>query len=720
MGTPSVNPRHWTLVGGPAGDEVALLLSEDDETGLRVAWFGEWSGGAQAAPIHHPRRQRWGARLDAASPSAMWSGEGGAPISAPALQYQREGGGWTFVPRRIEVRVPDAQRLEVVQTDDAAALVLVISFHLDAATGVLEVASRLSNPGTDGVTVGWCAAVELPLPYWADHLLDHAGDWCAEFQRETRPLGAAGLLREVREGRSGHAHPAVLVFGDGVPGALGGRVLGMQLAWSGNHRERVDRRPDGTDVAQLGMLPLGNELKLAAGASWQSPPAFCAVSRQGLDGLAARFSAACRSRVLPPSGQRWPRPVHLNTWEALYFDHDMDRLEALAREAAALGVERFVLDDGWFLGRRDDGRALGDWSADPKRYPDGLGPLIDTVRGLGMRFGLWVEPEMISEDSELYRAQPHWVRGEPGRPALFGRKQRVLDLGQAQVCDHLFAVLSDLLEAHPIDYLKWDHNRVLTESAGAGGPGHLAQVAGLYDLLDRLRSAHPQVEIESCASGGGRVDWGMLARCHRLWSSDSNDPVVRARIMAGASLFAPPEVLGVHVGPARAHTTGRVTDVDFRAAVALLGHFGLELDLLELDVAERQRLGAHVQRYKRLRDLLHSGRHATPVFDEDHLVRIVTAPDRSRAVAIVLRLDDRRPGLPVRFTLTDLDPALAYRLTLSEPLPEADRRPAMLVGAGDFEPPGMVVGGAWLASAGLTLQLPAPQSAVVLELQACG
>ncbi|MCC5873819.1 MAG: alpha-galactosidase [Gammaproteobacteria bacterium] len=723
--------RHWALVGGPAHDQVALVVAADDDRGCRVAWFGDWHGerlseaeafasAGTEAPIAHPRRQRWGARLDAAAPSDLWAGEGGAPNPVPAVQYQREGGDWTFLPDRIEVRRPHPQRLEVEQTDAAAALTLTVVFELDPATGVLEVASRLSNVGTKAVTVGWCAAVELPLPFWADHLLDHAGDWCAEFQRETRPLGAAGLLRESREGRSGHAHPPVLVIGAGQPRAADGRMLGIQLAWSGNHRERVDRRSDGTDVAQLGVLPLGSELQLDAGGSWQSPAAFCAVSRHGLDGLTERFSAACRARILPRTGQRWPRPVHLNTWEALYFDHGSERLKALVATAAAVGVERFVLDDGWFRGRRNDRRGLGDWSADPMQYPAGLGPLIDHVRDLRMQFGLWIEPEMVSEDSELFRKHPGWVRGQPGRPPLYGRHQRVLDLGQPEVCDHLFAVISGLLQAHPIDYLKWDHNRVLTESAVGGGPGHLAQVAGLYALLDRLRSVHPEVEIESCASGGGRADWGMLQRCHRVWPSDSNDPVVRARIMAGAGLFAPPEVLGVHIGPQRAHTTGRVSDLDFRAAVALLGHFGLELDLTALDAGERARLGAHIERYKRLRELLHAGRHAQPVFDADHLVRIVTAEDRRRAVVMVLRLDDQRPGRPVRFALADLDPALRYRLTLAEPLPDSERRPVTLVGAADFNSPGMVVGGAWLVSAGLTLQLPAPQSAVVIELQACG
>ena len=709
--------RHWSLLGGSEDDQVALILRQDAESGLDVAWFGDWCGAEPEALPPKPR-QRWGARLDSAPVTAIATGAGGAASGPPALEVRRADGRWAFLPERVTVAHLADGHLRVQQHDEQIGIALEVDFVMASESAVVEITTTVTNLEAAPLTVDWCASAQLPLPFWADHLLDHAGDWCAEFRRELRPLGSAGFLREVREGRSSHAHPPMLLFAEGAPRPDSGRVLGVQLAWSGNHRSRVDRLPDGSDEVQTGVLPLAGELVLAPRGRWQAPTVHAAVSARGLDGLAERFAVHCRGRILPPTGQRRPRPVHLNTWEALYFDHSAQRLDALVDAAAEVGVERFVLDDGWFRGRRDDRRALGDWSPDPERYPQGLAPLIERVQGRGMHFGIWVEPEMVSEDSDLFRTHPHWARSLPGRAPLFGRQQRVLDLTQSDVVEHLFGVLDGLLTEYAIDYLKWDHNRVLTEAAADGGPGHVGQVEALYGLLDRLREAHPDVEIESCASGGGRLDWGMLQRCHRVWTSDCNDPGTRARIMAGAGLFLPPEVTGVHIGPERAHTTGRVSALDFRAAVALLGHFGLELDLLALAAQERKRLAAHVARYTRLRSLLHTGRRATPVFDDDHLVRVVTAADQARAVVIVLRLDDGHPGRPVQFRCTDLDPIRNYRIRLAEPLPETGVLPVSLIGARDFDPPGALVSGAWLAHAGLRLQLPAPQTAAVFELEA--
>jgi alpha-galactosidase len=369
-------------------------------------------------------------------------------------------------------------------------------------------------------------------------------------------------------------------------------------------------------------------------------------------------------------------------------------------------------------GRIDDRRALGDWEVDPVRWPEGLDPLIDRVRSLGMEFGLWVEPEMINDDSDLARARPEWIRGPAGagRVPRTGRNQRVLDLSRPEVVEHLYAVLDRLLCRYDIGYLKWDHNRTLTGQAAAGGPGHLRQTLAVHALLDRLRARHPRVEIETCASGGGRADWGMLARTHRVWTSDCNDPVTRARIMAGVGPHLPPEVAGVHLGPEEAWLTGRITGLDFRAAVGLLGAFGLELDPTTLATEEHDRLKALVARYRRWRAVLHGGLQATPVDDEDHLVRVVTAADREQALVVVLRLDDRVPGHGIRFPLADLDPSARYRLRLSPPLPDPELRP---VGLAAMRPwiDGVEADGAWLASVGLTLQLPAPQRAVVLEVE---
>lgn len=702
-------------VGG--GEDPAALVVDADSG--QLLWYGDWpdAGGAiAAAPMP---RARWGARLDDPPRPTPIPGAGAGHDGAPALEFLRDDGRWSFAATRVEVVRTDDGGVEVRQEDAAAGVRVTTHLSVDAPSGALCASSSLDNLGADPLELRWLAALALPLPHWVRAATDLVGDWCAEFRRVRVSLDEASWLRETREGRSSHRRPAAVLLDDDRCGDRQGRSLGLQLAWSGDHRWRVDRLADGSRVLQAGVLLQPGEVRLEAGARYVTPALWCLFSGRGRDGLAARMHDVCRRRVLPDRGMRRPRPVHLNTWEAVYFDHEPGALGALADRAAALGVERFVLDDGWFLGRTDDARALGDWQVDPQRHPQGLGPLIDRVRGLGMGFGLWVEPEMVNDDSELARAHPDWIRGAaPPRAPDTGRHQRVLDLTQAPVVEHLFAVLDGLLADHAIEYLKWDHNRVLTGLAADGSAGHHAQTLALYGLVDRLRAAHPDVEIETCASGGGRADWGMLARTHRVWVSDCNDPVLRARIMAGVFPLLPPEVAGVHVGPATAHTTGRTTGLDFRAAVSLLGASGLELDVRDLDAPEAERLAAHIDRYRRWRDVLHGGRLGTPVDDGEHLVRIAFAEDRSRAILVVLRLDDREPGRPVRFALADADPERSYRVRLSEPAPDGAERPPALTSAGPWRGSGSLVSGAWLAGPGLALQLPAPQRAVVLELRA--
>lgn len=296
-----------------------------------------------------------------------------------------------------------------------------------------------------------------------------------------------------------------------------------------------------------------------------------------------------------------PRPVHFNTWEACYFAHDEARIAALAEAAAEMGVERFVLDDGWFKGRRDDRRALGDWTPDPTIYPQGLGPLARKVEDLGMQFGLWVEPEMVSPDSDLFRAHPDWVLALPKRGQPIARSQLVLDLRRPEVGDHLLAALDRLLRDAPIRYLKWDHNRDLAP------PGGASQVRGTYDLMSRVRAAHPAVEIESCAGGGGRTDAGIASYTHRFWASDNLDAVSRASIQRGFVSFLPPEMMGAHVGAVPAHATGRSQSLSFRAAIACMGHFGLEFDPQYLSDIDRVELSDWIKFYKEWRDVLHGG-----------------------------------------------------------------------------------------------------------------
>jgi alpha-galactosidase len=392
--------------------------------------------------------------------------------------------------------------------------------------------------------------------------------------------------------------------------------------------------------------------------------------------------------------------VHYNTWEAVYFSHDVATLKLLADRAAAVGAERFVLDDGWFKGRNDDRSSLGDWVVDPVKYPDGLTPLIDHVRSKGLEFGLWVEPEMVNPDSDLARAHPDWIRRDGGG-LILQRHQAVLDVARADVSAYLFAALDALLSAHPISYLKWDMNRDLT------GSGHGPFVRAVWALIDRLRSAHPTVEIETCASGGGRCDYGMLARAERVWVSDSNDALDRFDIQRYANLFLPPEVSGVHVGPARCHITGRRLSLDLRAHVALFGHMGLELDLRELSDADAERLKAHISNYKRFRSFIHSGTYWRRSVDPDHAAVCVTS--ERQALALVVRTGSASLGRGAVLKIPGLEPDVTYRVEAVAPVSRSVEAALTLP---------LTLSGRVLAARGLELYLPRPETSLLLHARA--
>jgi alpha-galactosidase len=410
-----------------------------------------------------------------------------------------------------------------------------------------------------------------------------------------------------------------------------------------------------------------------------------------------------------------PRPVILNTWEAVYFDHQFPILRDLADVAADVGVERFVLDDGWFGGRRDDTAGLGDWWVSDAVWPTGLGPIVDHVRALGMEFGLWVEPEMVNPDSELYRTHPEWTLTTEGYEPVLGRNQLVLDVGRPEVRDFLFDALHALLDEYDIAYLKWDMNRDVVQGSRNGRAGVHGHVLGVYELIDRMRMAHPTVEIESCASGGGRVDLGVLRRTDRVWASDCNDALERQLIQRGFGVLFPPEVMGAHIGPERAHTTRRRHDVGFRAATALFGHLGIEWNLLDADPEQRKQVAAAIELHKRLRPLLHHGR----VVRVDHpdpaaLVHGVVSGDATHAVFAYVQMTPGASTVPHPVRLSGLDPDLSYRVAVLDELGSA-------VEFGRTWPAWMshefAVTGAQLESTGLQPPVLHPESALLIELR---
>jgi alpha-galactosidase len=630
----------------------------------------------------------------------------------PGLTGARpDGGGWSprFLVRSLAV-AEDRTGVVVQAGDDEAGLALETRLRLHPS-GVLETGHTLRNLGDAPYLVSQLAA-SLPLPARAVELLDLTGRWCRERIPQRHPLPHGAWVREGRHGRTGHDATLVLAVGTPGFGFRAGEVWGLHLGWSGDAVHWAERNADGHAGVGAAELLGPSEIALAPGESYATPPVLAAYSADGLDGLSARFHRLVRDR---PSHPRTPRPVVLNTWEAVYFDHRPERLADLAEVAARLGVERFVLDDGWFGNRRNDTAGLGDWYVAADVWPEGLNPLISHVRGLGMEFGLWVEPEMVNPDSDLFRAHPDWVLSPPGRLPQPWRHQQVLDLANPDCYAYIRDRLDALLADHDIAFLKWDHNRDLIEAGHAGRPGVHAQTLTVYRLLDELRDRHPGVEIESCASGGGRVDLGILARTDRVWASDTNDALERQHIQRWTQLLLPPELVGTHVGPPRSHTTGRTHGLAFRVATALFGHFGIEWDIAAATAEEQRALAEGIAVYRRMRPLLHAGQ----VVRADHpdpaaYLHGVVAADRAEALFAYVQLASSALETPSQARLPGLDSDRAYRITPLQAAGGPETKQA--VGPRWYEAGGVTLSGKALAEVGLPLPVLRPEQALLLHL----
>ncbi|PSL51967.1 alpha-galactosidase [Saccharothrix carnea] len=581
----------------------------------------------------------------------------------PGLRGHREGRDWSplFSVERV---VEDGGTCLVHAVDAEAGLALDLEVELTPA-GLVRLRATVHNTGDTAYTVNGLV-LALPLPRRATELLDLTGRWGRERTPQRRPFGVEAHVRDGRRGRTGSDATLVLVAGESGFGFRRGRVWGVHVAWSGNHRTYAERVPTGDAVIGGGELLLDGEVRLEPGQTYTTPDVF-GSSGDGLDELSARFHRHLRARPHHPGG---PRRVVLNTWEAVYFDHDLDRLRALADRGAEVGAELFVLDDGWFRGRRDDTAGLGDWYVDERVWPDGLHPLVDHVRSLGLEFGLWVEPEMVSADSDLLREHPDWILSTGGRRPPLVRGQYVLDLTRPEVRAHVLERLDALVTEYRIAFLKWDHNRDLVDAGDSrtGRPAVHAQTHAAYGLLDELRRRHPGLEIESCSSGGSRVDLGILERTDRVWASDCIDALERQGIQRWTGLLLPPELVGAHIGAARSHTTGRRHDLSFRAATALFGHLGIEWDLTAADPDELAELARWVAFYKEIRGWLHRGRVVradSP--DPAILVHGVVSDDDTQALFAVVTMAAGTTTSPGRVTLPGLPPDDRFTVRLAEP-----------------------------------------------------
>ncbi|WP_158269418.1 alpha-galactosidase [Saccharospirillum sp. MSK14-1] len=515
--------------------------------------------------------------------------------------------------------------------------------QLDTDTDVLSIDVRLTNLGPEPLSLEqWLTT--LPLPLSMTEVMSFSGRWVHEFQpqRDRLPLGSLEYTN--LRGRTSHDHFPGLLVSDREFSPDDGEVYGFHLGWSGNHRQRLERSQLGHSQYQAGAHLLPGEVSLSAGEQFDAPTLYACRSKAGYNGIAERFQRFVRAHILQLPGDA-VRPVHINTWEALYFDHNQHGLDQLAEAGARVGAERYVLDDGWFLGRRDDSAGLGDWVVDPDIYPEQLHPLAATLKQHGLEFGLWVEPEMVNPRSRLYEQHPDWVLAIDGQHQPLARNQRVLDLTRTEVRDYLFDHLNALLSDYPIRYLKWDMNRDHVQAADADGrAAGFRQTQGLYTLLKRLRTQHPTVEIESCASGGARMDFGILHYTQRFWLSDCNDAHERQIMQQWAALFFPAEVLGSHIGPPESHTTSRVHQDDVRIGTAFFGHLGIEWDIRKLDDTAFARMERGIALHKAWRPLLHQGlRHTLNSGDDAQIAFSVSHKNRQ----LVSVFQQRMPTLAV-------------------------------------------------------------------------
>lgn len=653
-------------------------------------------------------------RLDKSIPLSLCPTQGEGNFGNPSLEGHRNGTAWSPVFKAVSADLlPDNNGLKLVLSDPIAELNIQIELFLDIDCDVLKIRSTLTNTGSSTYTVQRFSQM-LPLPHYAEEILSFHGRWIREFHTDRHIQRHGAFLQENRRGRTSHEYFPGLIQGRTGFSEQKGEVYGFHLGWSGNHRMRSDIKIDGRRYLQAEALFEPGEITIEQGESFQTPWLYGSFSAQGTNRMSQQFHQFIRHNLLHfPSNKS--RPIHLNTWEGIYFNHDPEYIMRMIERSAEIGVERFILDDGWFLGRRSDKAGLGDWIVDPEIYPEGLYSIISYAESLGMEFGLWFEPEMVNPDSDLFRTHPDWILAEPGYVQPLGRNQYVLDLQREDVFNYLFDRLDQMLTSYAIRYIKWDMNREVVQPGHQSRAGMHGQTLAVYRLIDSLKQRHPTVEFEACASGGGRIDYGILERSHRFWVSDNNDALERQLIQRGFSYFFPLEIMGSHIGHHTSHNTRRRHTLDMRAISALFGHLGVELDPVKSNELELNGYRHFINLHKEFRPLLHTGdyyRLETP--DPAQHADMVLAKDGEKALVRLFQREMLDYAMPGNLKIPDLLPHAKYRIHLLHRPDCLDchimsRAPAWC--REDIES-----SGEWLNKFGITLPVLDPESALLIEI----
>ena len=568
----------------------------------------------------------------------------------------------------------EAETIEVDLRDARSGLVATLSYTIYRDLPVVVRSLLLRNDGRVALTVrtAMSATLDLPDDEWV--LIHLGGAWARERHVIERPLVLGRQSISSSRGSSSHVHNPFLALRRPPTTEDTGEAVGVALVYSGNFLAEVEAEPFGTSRLRIGIEPDTFSWALEPGASFQVPEAVIAWTGDGLNAMSDTFHRLFRERLVRGTWRDRERPILVNNWEGTYFDFDEERLVAMASVARDLGIELFVLDDGWFGHRDDDHSSLGDWVVNRRKLPNGIDGLSRRIADLGIRFGLWIEPEMVSEDSDLFRAHPDWAIQIPGRPRTESRQQLVLDMARPEVVDHLESALSAILASGPISYIKWDMNRWMTEPWSPTLPpdrqGEFSHrfILGVYELYRRLTTRFPEILFESCAGGGGRFDPGLLAFAPQAWTSDDTDAIERLAIQWGSSLAYPVSSMGAHVSAVPNHQIGRVTPLATRAAVAFFGAFGYELDPTRLAETERAEIRDQIAFYREHRRLIQFGRFVrlrSPFSgDGNETAWMVVSDDRRRAIVAFYRTLNRPSPGPSRLRVPGLDTELDYRISV--------------------------------------------------------
>lgn len=575
----------------------------------------------------------------------------------------------------------EAETLELELWDELAGLKVILSYTVFEHESAIARSVRFINESKESVQLERALSASLDFQDSDFDCLYLSGAWARERHVQRRKLAPGVTGISSRRGSSSHQQNPFIALLRPDANERQGEVYGFSLVYSGNFVAEAEVEQFGTTRLQIGLNPFDFSWNLEPGESFQTPETVMVYSNEGMGGMSRTYHRLYRTRLCRGPHRDRERPILVNNWEATYFDFNADKIEAIAKSGSELGIELFVLDDGWF-GRRDkDNSSLGDWFEDRRKLPEGLRDLAERVNKTGLQFGLWVEPEMASPDSDLYRSHPDWCLHVPDRRRTEARDQLVLDMSREDVRTYLYERLGDIFRSVPISYVKWDMNRNMTEIGSAQCPPERQKetahryMLGLYDLLEKLTTEFPDILFESCSGGGGRFDPGMLYYMPQTWTSDDTDAVERLKIQYGTSLVYPVSTMGAHVSAVPNHQVGRTTSLDFRGDVAMSGNFGYELDLTKFTEEEQETARRQIAAYKEIRGLVQQGdlyRLLSP-FEGNETSWLFVSPDQDEALWFYFKVL-AEPNAPLKnVKLQGLDPKKNYRLESSGEIYGGDR-----------------------------------------------